>query len=177
MPALAILGLAWGIGNAVGNDGGVGLGSFLASLVGDSFQASYVPLLGFLLGAITAFATGTSFGTFALMVPVSFGLVAATGDGTTWLAPALAATLGGAVVGDHCSPISDTTVMSSMAGHSDHIDHVRTQLPYALSIATLAALGYLALAITASPFVAWTLNVILFLGLVSFLLIRGRSPT
>ena len=88
-----------------------------------------------------AFATGTSWGTFALMVPIAVPLAAALGGP---LPLYLAAVLGGGVFGDHCSPISDTTIMSSMASSCDHVDHVRTQLPYALLGASIAILvGYL----------------------------------
>ena len=76
-----------------------------------------------------AFATGTSWGTFALMVPIAVPLATAMAGP---LPLYLAAVLGGGVFGDHCSPISDTTIISSMASASDHIDHVRTQIPYAL---------------------------------------------
>ncbi len=176
VPALAILTLAWGIGNAVGPvaDGGVGLGAYLAGAVGDSIEASWIPLLAFLLSAIIAFATGTSFGTFAIMLPVTLGLAAATPEALTWYGPVLAATVGGAVFGDHCSPISDTTVMSSMAGHCDHIDHVRTQLPYALAMAAVASAGYTALAITQQLWLAWVANGVALGAIVAVALAAGR---
>ncbi len=157
-PALAILGLAWGIGAAVE---GVGLATWLSSAVADGLDPAAVPLVIFLLAGIIAFATGTSFGTFAIMIPVAMPVAFATG-GADWLGPALAAAIGGAVFGDHCSPISDTTVMSSMAAQADHIDHVRTQLPYALTMATIAIAGYGMLAITGLVAAAWVTNVLLF---------------
>jgi len=161
VPALAILALAWGIGNAVGGDG-VGLGDWISGAVGDAIAPATLPLLAFLLSAVIAFSTGTSFGTFAIMIPVTLGTTLGSPDAGTWLGPVLAATLGGAVFGDHCSPISDTTVMSSMAGHCDHIDHVRTQLPYALTVALVAVAGYGALALTGEPWIAWVANLVLF---------------
>lgn len=163
VPALAILALAWGIGNAVGpaSGGGIGLGEFLADTIGSSIPVASIPFLAFVVSAVIAFATGTSFGTFAIMLPVTLGLTAASPEVLSWLGPALAATVGGAVFGDHCSPISDTTVMSSMAGHSDHIDHVRTQLPYALTVAFIAAGGYGVLAVTESLALAWLANLVL----------------
>ena len=89
-----------------------------------------------------AFATGTSWGTFAIMIPLALPVATAMlGDGAGVSIPlVVSAVLGGGVFGDHCSPISDTTLISSMAAWSDHIDHVRTQLPYALA-AGAAALG------------------------------------
>lgn len=178
-PALTILALAWGIGNAVGpvEDGGVGLGTFLADSVGTSIPVASLPLLAFLLSAVIAFATGTSFGTFAIMIPVTLGLTVASPDVLQWVGPVLAATVGGAVFGDHCSPISDTTVMSSMAGHCDHIDHVRTQLPYALTVAFVAATGYAMLAFTGSLAVAWTTNLVVLsvVVMVAWSWSRGRD--
>ncbi|MGQ9853102.1 MAG: Na+/H+ antiporter NhaC family protein, partial [Candidatus Oleimicrobiaceae bacterium] len=100
-----------------------------------------VPTLLFLAACLIAFSTGTSFGTFAIMIPIAVPMVAPMGlhPGLT-----LSAVLGGGVFGDHCSPISDTTIISSMAAATDHIDHVNTQLPYALMAAGLATILYLA---------------------------------
>ncbi len=176
VPALALLALAWGIGNAVGttqaaleasgdavaaHTGGVGLGDWLGATVADDLSAPVVPLLAFILSAVIAFSTGTSFGTFAIMIPVTLSVAAGTTDGVEWFAATLAATLGGAVFGDHCSPISDTTVMSSMAAQCDHIDHVRTQLPYALTVALVAIAGYGVLALTEATWLAWVVNAVL----------------
>lgn len=165
MPALAILALAWGIGNAVG---AVGLADWISSALGDSLKPEAVPLIAFVLGAVIAFATGTSFGTFAIMIPIALPVAFAAG-GEAWLGPALAASIGGAVFGDHCSPISDTTVMSSMAAQADHIDHVRTQIPYALLVAGIATAGYGALAITGETWLAWLVNILLLGGSVVLL--------
>lgn len=182
VPALALLALAWGIGNAVGpvggdgalNSGGVGLGDWLAGTVSDSLSASWVPLLAFILSAIIAFSTGTSFGTFAIMIPVTLSVAAGTTGGTEWFGATLAATLGGAVFGDHCSPISDTTVMSSMASQCDHIDHVRTQLPYALTVAGVAILGYVFLAMSGSGVIAWLVNLMVLALVVVLGVMFGR---
>ena len=171
VPALAILALAWGIGNAVD---AVGLGDWLAGAVGDSLEPEVVPLIAFILGSVIAFATGTSFGTFAIMIPIALPVAFATG-GESWLGPALAASIGGAVFGDHCSPISDTTVMSSMAAQADHIDHVRTQLPYALMVATVATAGYGMLALSGATWLAWIVNVVLLAGLAALLLRRPQA--
>jgi len=88
----------------------------------------FLPLI-FLVASAIAFATGTSWGTFAIMLPIAVPAAMAM---ELPLAPFVAACLSGGVFGDHCSPISDTTILSSMAAATDHIDHVRTQLPYAL---------------------------------------------
>jgi Na+/H+ antiporter NhaC len=101
-----------------------------------------------------SFATGTSWGTMAILTPLAVPLVLqADGSHRSLIAATVAAILGGSVFGDHCSPISDTTIMSSMASSCDHIDHVRTQLPYALLAAAVAiGIGYLPVALfDASP--------------------------
>jgi Na+/H+ antiporter NhaC len=97
-----------------------------------------LPLL-FLTAGFIAFATGSSWGTFAIVLP----LAVPVGEGLGLpLAPFVAAVLSGGIFGDHCSPISDTTIISSLAAATDHIDHVNTQLPYALTAGTVAAVGF-----------------------------------
>lgn len=120
----------------------LGTGSFVASVAQGWVSPGLVPALTFAVSAFTAFATGTSFGTFAIMVPV-FVPVALSMDAN--LAATVAAIMGGGVFGDHCSPISDTTIIASMASASDHIDHVRTQLPYAFLAGLVALAIYLVL--------------------------------
>lgn len=115
-------------------------GRYLASLITTQIPSWALPALLFAIAALTSFATGTSWGTFSIMVPI--GIDIAFGGG---LSPALmvGAAVAGGVFGDHCSPISDTTIISSMAAGCDHIEHVRTQLPYALLSALFALVGYL----------------------------------
>ncbi len=122
----------------------LGTGLFVGELASDYVGGWAAPALIFCISGFIAFSTGTSWGTFAIMVPIALPVAAALG-----LDPAvgLAAALGGGVFGDHCSPISDTTILASMAAATDHIDHVRTQLPYALVGGTLAVLGYLTMGI------------------------------
>ena len=120
----------------------LGTGLYVAGLA-EGFLAGWLaPALIFIVAGFIAFSTGTSWGTFAIMVPIALPVATALG-----LDPAigLAAALGGGVFGDHCSPISDTTILASMAAATDHIDHVRTQLPYALIGGGLAVVGYLVL--------------------------------
>ncbi len=120
----------------------LGTGVYVAGLA-EGFLAGWLaPALIFVVAGFIAFSTGTSWGTFAIMVPIALPVATALG-----LDPAigLAAALGGGVFGDHCSPISDTTILASMASATDHIDHVRTQLPYALIGGGVAIAGYLIL--------------------------------
>ncbi len=137
VPMATIMMLAFAI-NATCNE--LGTGKYVASVASPLLWPGFVPAVLFLVSCFIAFSTGTSWGTFGIMMPIGVPLVVATGGS---LPLAVAAVLGGGVFGDHCSPISDTTVISSMATASDHIDHVKTQLPYALAAATVAFLGYL----------------------------------
>ena len=118
----------------------LGTGSFVAEIVEDSaLQPQWYPVLLFVTGSVIAFATGTSWGTFAIMIPIAVPLMT---EHQNLLPLAVAGVLGGGVFGDHCSPISDTSVVSSMACASDHIHHVKTQLPYALLVGIVAAFTY-----------------------------------
>lgn len=117
----------------------LGTGAFLARVVGAKLSvALFLPAI-FLVASAVAFATGTSWGTFAIMVPVALPAAAAFGVAK---APFLAAALSGGIFGDHASPISDTTIMASMAAVTDHADHVRTQLPYALLSGLASVIAY-----------------------------------
>jgi Na+/H+ antiporter NhaC len=117
----------------------LGTGVFVANIVGDYLPISLVVPVLFLAGAVMSFTTGTSWGTFAILIPIGVPLIQALG-----LPPSLviAAILGGGVFGDHCSPISDTTAVSSIASGCDLLTHVRTQMPYALTGGALALIGY-----------------------------------
>jgi Na+/H+ antiporter NhaC len=104
----------------------------------------------FLICAFIAFFTGTSWGTYAIMTPIAIPLVLQLTGGVTDTAlfyATIAAVMGGGCFGDHCSPLSDTTILSSLAAGSDHIDHVKTQVPYAVAAATVASIFYLVLGI------------------------------
>ena len=118
----------------------------------------------FIVSGAMAFATGTSWGTFGIMLPIA-GDMAAAAD-ITMMLPMLAAVLAGAVFGDHCSPISDTTILSSAGASCDHIDHVITQLPYALSIAVVAALGNLVMGVTHSVGAGFAASLLVFVCLI-----------
>ena len=138
MISLAILMmLAFSLGNTCKQ---LGTGQYIATLTSEFLHVGLVPLIVFAASGFVAFSTGTSFGTFALMIPLAVPFVETLGVN---LPLVVSAVLGGGVFGDHCSPISDTTLVSSMATASDHIDHVRTQLPYALTAAGIAAVFYL----------------------------------
>ncbi|MFC1724526.1 Na+/H+ antiporter NhaC family protein [candidate division KSB1 bacterium] len=115
-------------------------GAYTAQLTDRFVNPKFIPVLIFILTSFIAFATGTSWGTWGIMFPIGVG-IAGTLDIS--LAPIVGAMLGGGVFGDHCSPISDTTIVASMASASDHIDHVNTQLPYALVAGSMASFLYI----------------------------------
>ena len=116
-------------------------GEYVAAVAEQFFSPKLVPFLVFGVSGFIAFSTGTSWGTFGIMIAIAIPMAQTMGANELMT---IAAVLGGGVFGDHCSPISDTTIVSSMASATDHIDHVRTQLPYALIGGSIAALMYLA---------------------------------
>ncbi|PKL07298.1 MAG: sodium:proton antiporter [Spirochaetae bacterium HGW-Spirochaetae-7] len=178
VPAAMILTLAWALGTVIktpGSEGGVGLGLYIAEVVvGGNFPISFLPVVVFILSAIISFAAGTSWGTMGIMVPVSVPIIVqlakmagiSPADAVNATALTIGAVMGGSVFGDHCSPISDTTILSSTGAAAPHLEHVATQLPYALFVATCVAIGTIAggltwnpivgLVVTAVPFVAGT---------------------
>lgn len=117
----------------------LGTGQYVANLTAGLLPPYILLPLTFLVACGIAFATGTSWGTFAIMLPIAVPAAAAMG---LPLSPFVAASLAGGVFGDHASPISDTTIVSSMAAATDHIDHVRTQLPYALLAGGIATIAF-----------------------------------
>jgi len=171
LPAIYILVFAWMLTGIIGD---LGTGSYLASLIDGTMSPSYLPMILFVLSGAMAFATGTSWGTFGIMLPIAgdMGLAA----DMNMMLPMLAAVLAGAVFGDHCSPISDTTILSSTGACCHHIDHVNTQLPYALSIAAVAALGYLVMGITQSIGAGFAASLVAFVILITVMwVISGKS--
>lgn len=139
MPMALLMLLAFSISHVCNS---LGTGTYIAGITEDWLSPALLPAVIFVLSSFIAFSTGTSWGTFAIMISIAVPM-AQIHDSNLFLV--VAATMGGGVFGDHCSPISDTTIISSMASASDHIDHVRTQLPYALLTGIITALLYLVL--------------------------------
>jgi len=137
MPLVAIVLLSLTLGASLKE---LGTGVFVASLVGDYLPIYLIVPVLFLTGAVMSFTTGTSWGTFAILIPIGVPLIQALG-----LPPSLVvgAILGGGIFGDHCSPISDTSAVSAIASGCDLLTHVKTQLPYALFGGGLTFLAYL----------------------------------
>ncbi len=141
IPLALLMMLAFAIGTVCRE---LGTGYYIAEISKSWLSPSFVPFIIFLVACFIAFSTGTSWGTFAIMIAIGIPM-AQNLDANIYLT--VAAALGGGVFGDHCSPISDTTIISSMASASDHIDHVKTQLPYALTAGAITAVIYLVLGI------------------------------
>jgi Na+/H+ antiporter NhaC len=141
--AIVILVLAWALSGVTDV---LGTADFLVGLLGERLHPGLIPALVFIVAAATAFSTGSSWGTMGILLPLTVPLTWALMQGAgmagsehmSILYATVAAVMGGAVWGDHCSPISDTTILSSMASQCDHIEHVRTQLPYALAAGLVA---------------------------------------
>jgi Na+/H+ antiporter NhaC len=138
LPLVAIVLFSLALGASLKD---LGTGVFIAGLAGDFLPGYLVAPMLFLAGALISFSTGTSWGTFAILIPIGMPMAASMGLPPSLL---LAAILGGGVFGDHCSPISDTTCVSAIASGCDLLEHVRTQLPYALTAGAIALLLYLA---------------------------------
>ena len=176
--AVVILTLAWSIG-AITQD--IRTADYIISLISDSVSPYYLPVIIFIVCGLTSFSTGTSWGTMAIIFPIAIPLAASVSklgglspaDSTLILHGVISSVLTGCVWGDHCSPISDTTVLSSMASGCDHVEHVRTQLPYAIIVAIVTMLiGDIPTAFGLSPYIS---IIIIFLILAGVVLLVGKK--
>ena len=175
LPAGIILSLAWTIGSIIKDapaDGGLGLSSYLTNIfVENNFPIMIIPFLVFILSALTGFATGTSWGTFSIMIPITMPIVVelslklgmsySQSLNATFFS--ISAILSGAVFGDHASPISDSTILSSTGAGCPHLEHVATQMPYAILVAVAAVFGYLIGGICSfSLLLTWLVSLLVF---------------
>ena len=174
--AALILVSAWAIGSICQD---LYTADYIINVIQKFLSPHWLPLLIFLAAAAISFSTGTSWGTMAILMPVAIPLaykfpqmdpsIDAT-HAMGLLLSSTAAVLAGATFGDHCSPISDTTIMSSMASGADHIDHVRTQLPYALAAASIACLlGYIPVGFGISNWIVFPLGIVAVFLIVRFI--------
>ena len=164
IPAVAILIFAWslkGVGDALG------IAGFVESVVGNNASASiFIPAIMFMIAIFLAFSTGTSWGNFAILVPIVTAMFSGTAN-LEMMVIAVSAVLAGAVCGDHVSPISDTTVMSSAGAQSNHINHVSTQMQYAAVVAVVCIVGYLIAGISKSWIVSLGLSLVLLIAVLT----------
>lgn len=170
--AMVILVLAWTLGGMCKE---LGTAQWLIGVVGDNLPVWALGAVVFVVSALVSFATGTSWGTMAILFPLVIPLAHAMGgDDMQVMLGAVSSILAGSVWGDHCSPISDTTIMSSMASSCDHIDHVRTQLPYALLVGVVSLVfGDLAVGLGVYP--GWVGLVVGALVLLAVLRFAGKT--
>ncbi len=175
---MIVLILAWSM-SAVTSD--LNAKGYLISILGDALPVALVPAVVFLLAAITAFSTGTSWGTMGillpLVLPLTWAVMTVNGiadpSGMHIMYSSIACVLAGAVWGDHCSPISDTTVLSSIASGCDHIEHVRTQMPYAMLVGVVAiGLGTIPGGYGLPPWISLIVGMAVLIGILRFF---GRS--
>ncbi|MDP2772144.1 MAG: Na+/H+ antiporter NhaC family protein [Nocardioides sp.] len=172
LPAVSILILAWMLGALIE---ALGTGEYLADLIEDSsISPSWLVPLVFLVAAAMAFATGTSWGSFGLLIPLAGGIINSL-DAPELLLPALGAVLAGAVAGDHASPISDTTILSATGAGCNVITHVTTQLPYMLLAVVASTVGYVMVALGASTSVGLAVTLAI-TGALAFIAIRVWGP-
>ena len=169
--AIMILVLAWRLGGCCRYM--LGTGEFVADfLTSVGFDLALLPAAIFIASCFIGFATGTSWGTMALILPIVLGIFQ---EGDPLFLVTIGATLAGAVYGDHVSPISDTTILSSAGAQCNHLRHVATQLPYATAVAAVAFVGYLIAGFTATPWISLGLGVIAVLAIVGVSKLRDRQ--
>ncbi|NNC95250.1 MAG: Na+/H+ antiporter NhaC family protein [Chitinophagales bacterium] len=173
---VVILILAWSLASVTAQ---LHTATFLTSLIPDGFNPMWLPVITFILAAFISFATGSSWGTMAILFPIALPLAFSQGEiyfGEGNLDAILpiffnvsSVILAGSVFGDHCSPISDTTILSSLASGCDHIEHVRTQLPYALTVGIISILcGGVLFAIGVSWWIAYIIGIIMIIGVIRY---------
>ena len=160
VPAILILTCAWTL---KGMTDSLGAKVFIAEFVNSNAQAfvNFLPAIIFLIAVGLSFSTGTSWGTFGILIPI---VLAVFEPGTSMAIVAMSACMAGAVCGDHCSPISDTTIMASAGAQCNHVNHVNTQLPYALTVAAVSFVSYIVAGFIPNALIALPVSIILMIG-------------
>ncbi len=154
-----ILLLAWSLSSVIKD---LGTAKYLVTLLSDSIPAFLLPSIIFIFGAVISFATGTAYGTMGILMPLAIPLSYSISPEMSYIVISTSAVLTGAIFGDHCSPISDTTILSSMGAGCDHIDHVKTQMWYALFVGGAAILfGYIPAGLNVPIYVILPVSIII----------------
>lgn len=161
VPAILILSLAWALKAMTDS---LGAADYVAGIMASSADAfvNLLPAIIFLVGCFLAFATGTSWGTFGILIPIVVAVFAGTNE--NMMIMSISACMAGAVCGDHCSPISDTTIMASAGAQCNHVNHVTTQLPYAFTVAVVSFVTYVISGFVKTPFIALPVGIVLMVG-------------
>ncbi|MDK2917669.1 MAG: hypothetical protein PWQ37_402 [Candidatus Petromonas sp.] len=161
-----ILLLAWSLSGVIKE---LGTAKFLVSKLSDTIPAFLLPSIIFILGSVISFATGTSYGTMGILMPLAIPLAYAISPEQGYVIMSAGAVLTGAIFGDHCSPISDTTILSSMGSACDHIEHTKTQLFYAITVASISILfGYIPVGLGMPIYVVLPIALLVIVGVVHF---------
>lgn len=172
VPAIMILTFAWTLKSMTDS---LGAAEFVAALIKSSAAGivNLLPAIIFVVGCLLAFATGTSWGTFGILIPIVVDAFQATNP--TLMTIAISACMAGAVCGDHCSPISDTTIMASAGAQCNHVNHVSTQLPYAVSVAVISFITYIVAGFVQSAWISLPIGMVLTLGYLLFMKKRTEA--
>ena len=162
VPAILILSFAWTL---KGMTDSLGAATFVAGIVEESAASllSFLPAIIFVIACFLAFATGTSWGTFGILIPIVVAVFGGDMNNEIMII-GISACMAGAVCGDHCSPISDTTIMASAGSQSDHINHVSTQLPYAITVAAVSFVSYIIAGFIRNAWIALPISIVLMVG-------------
>lgn len=172
VPAILILSCAWTLKAMTDSLGAAEYVASVMSMCAGSLM-NLLPAFIFLVGCGLAFATGTSWGTFGILIPIVVAVFANTNH--TLMTISISACMAGAVCGDHCSPISDTTIMASAGAQCDHVNHVSTQLPYAITVAAVSFITYIIAGFTQSAFISLPVGAVITVAVL--LLLRNRNST
>ncbi len=161
VPAILILTFAWTLKAMTDS---LGAAEYVAGMMESASDGlvNLLPAIIFLVGCFLAFATGTSWGTFGILIPIVVNVFAGTNE--TMMIMSISACMAGAVCGDHCSPISDTTIMASAGAQCNHVNHVTTQLPYAVTVAAVSFVTYLLAGFVKNAFICLPIGIVLMVG-------------
>jgi Na+/H+ antiporter NhaC len=161
VPAILILTFAWTLKSMTDS---LGAKEYVAAMVNSTTNGviSFLPAIIFLVACFLAFATGTSWGTFGILIPIVVEAFAQTNP--TLMIISISACMAGAVCGDHCSPISDTTIMASAGAQCNHVNHVSTQLPYAITVAVVSFVTYIIAGFIRNPWICLPIGIVLMIG-------------
>lgn len=174
VPAILILTFAWTLKSMTDS---LGAKEYVADLVRNvsGMWLNLLPAIVFIIGVFLAFATGTSWGTFGILIPIVVDAFSTTNH--TMMIIAISACMAGAVCGDHCSPISDTTIMASAGAQCNHMNHVSTQLPYAIVVAIVSCVTYIIAGFVKNPVVSLVIGIILMMGTIMGIKYLNKSRT
>lgn len=172
VPAMLILTFAWTLNTMTKS---LGATDFVSNLVQGSASGlvTFLPVVIFFIAVGLSFSTGTSWGTFGMLIPIVVALFANLDQ--QMMVISISACMAGSVCGDHCSPISDTTIMSSAGGQCNHINHVSTQLPYAMTCMVIAAVTYIIAGFTKSAVISIPCGILMLIAFLLFMKRKGKK--